>query len=133
MRHYLKKLIIVFLSLYLAYSLIPTISLGSDPKNLLIIIMSFFGVSVVIKPFFTLVLLPFNIFTTILVSYALNFAVIYALKTFLAGAAIEAYHFPGANLGGVILEPVSLNVVVTIAVIALIVTVTQKVLHIIFN
>lgn len=133
MRHYLKKLIIVFLSCYLAYSLIPTIKLGSDPKNLLIILGSFFVASVFIKPFFSLVLLPINFISISLVSLALNIIIIFVLINFLPGSDIGAYNFPGANLSGIILEPISLNRIATIIAVALIVTLSQKILHLIFE
>lgn len=133
MRHYLRKLIIVVISLYAAYSLVPTIKLGSDPQNLIVIFASFFLASVFIKPFFSLVLLPINFLTTNLVSLALNTAIIFVLLNFLPGTAIEAYNFPGANLSGIIIEPVSFNQIATIVVVALIITVVQKTLHLIFD
>lgn len=71
--------------------------------------------------------------TVIFVSLALNIAVIVALINFLPGVNVSAYQFPGANLGGVILEPMALNRIVTIIVIALIITLTQKALHLIFD
>lgn len=133
MRHYLKKLIIVFISLYVAYSLIPTISLGNEIKNLLLIIAGFFVAAVFIKPFFSLVLVPINFLTVSFVSLALNIAIIFALINFLPGVNVSAYHFPGANLSGVIIEPLALNRIATIFTIALIITITQKALHLIFE
>ena len=38
MRHYLKSLIIAAIAFYLAYTLIPTISLGKDTRNIAIVI-----------------------------------------------------------------------------------------------
>ncbi|MBI3341746.1 phage holin family protein [Candidatus Curtissbacteria bacterium] len=133
MKHYLRKLIIVFISLYVAYSLIPTIKLGNDPKNLAFVIGSFFLASIFIKPFFSLVLLPINFMTISLISLALNIAIIFALISFLPGLGVEAYNFPGANLSGIILEPISLNKVATIVAVGFIITVVQKVLHILFD
>ncbi len=133
MRHYFKKLIIVFISLYVAYSLIPTINLGNDVKDVLIIIGGFFVASVFIKPFFSLVLLPINFLTVSLISLALNIGIIFALINFLPGINIQAYHFPGANLSGVILEPIALNRLATIFVVGILITFTQKVLHLIFE
>ena len=133
MRHYLRKLIIVFLSLYVAYSLVPTVSLGNDPKNWLVIVVSFFLVTIIIKPIFSLILIPLNFITIGLVSFILNTATIFALTVFIQGVSVGAYNFPGANLGGIILQPLALTQVMTIVVLGLLITVTQKVLHVILE
>ena len=133
MKHYLRRFIIVFLSLYLAYSLIPTIRLGSDTKNILIIIAAFFLVGIIIRPVFSLILIPLNFITVGLVSFVLNTLTIFALTTFVSGVSIGAYNFPGANLGGIILQPTPLNQITTVLLLAAIITVSQKVLHLIFE
>ena len=133
MRHYLKKLIIVLISLYLALSVIPTINLGSDQKNLPIIIASFLLVSMVVRPIFSLVLLPLNFATVGGISFFLNAGVIFILLNTLPGAAIGAYNFPGLNIEGIILQPAVFNQTATVFLVALIITITQKILHIIFE
>lgn len=133
MKHYLRKLIIVFLSLYLAYSLVPTIRLGDDPKNIPIAIAAFFLVGIIIRPIFSLILIPLNIITVGLVSFALNTLTIFALTAFTPGVIVGAYSFPGANLGGIILQPTTLNQITTVLLIAAIITLTQKILHLIFE
>lgn len=133
MRHYLKKLIIVVISLYVAYSLIPTVKFDSEPKILLIIIASFLLSSMIIRPIFSLVLLPFNIATIGVVSLILNVAVIFVLLNTLPGVSISPYNFPGLNIEGVILQPVAFNELSTIFLVAAIITITQKLLHIIFE
>lgn len=133
MRHYLKKLIIIATSLYLAYSLIPTIKLGSDAKNLFVIIASFLLASMVIRPIFSLVLLPLNIATIGVVSLVLNATVIFVLLNALAGVSISPYNFPGLNIEGVTLQPVAFNQLSTIFLVAAIITITQKILHTIFE
>lgn len=133
MKHYLRKLIIVFLSLYLAYSLIPTIHLGSSPKNFVVIIAAFFLVGIVIRPVFSLILIPLNFLTIGLVSFILNILTIFILTSFLHGVSIGAYSFAGANLGGIILQPTALNQITTIVLVAALITVSQKILHLIFE
>ena len=60
MRHYIKALIITFVALYTAYRLVPTINIGNDPKNILMIMGGIFIISQIINPIFSLVLLPIN-------------------------------------------------------------------------
>ena len=133
MKHYLRKLIIVFLSLYLAFSLVPTIHLGNDPKSIVTIIAAFFLMGIVIRPIFSLILIPLNFITVGLVSFILNILTIFALTTFVPGVLVGAYNFPGANLGGIILQPTSLNQITTVILLAALITVSHKVLHLIFE
>lgn len=133
MRHYLKSFIITLVTLYFVYSLISTIKVGADIKNILLIIGGFWILFQIISPIFSIVLLPINILTFSLVSFALNIALVYALLTFLPGFKISPYTFPGINLQGVILPSFSFNLVETIILTAILITITQKVLHLIFE
>lgn len=133
MRHYLKQLIIAAVAFYIAYSLIPTISLGMDPKNVGIVIGGILLTSVAIHPIFSLVLLPINLLTFGLLSLALNVGLVFAFTRFLPGFAIGAYNFPGANIEGFIIPAANMNEWQTLVAVALIITVVQKILHIIFE
>jgi len=132
-RHYLKTLIIASVAFYAAYALVPTINFGADPKNLLILIGAIFIIQQVINPIFSLVLLPINHLTFGLVTFALNIALIFALLNFLPGFHIGAYNFPGANYQGLILPAANFNKIATIVLIAAIITLVQRILHIIFE
>ena len=133
MRHYLKQLIIALVAFYIAYSLIPTINLGPDPKNILIAIGGIFLTSTAIHPIFSLVLLPINMLTFGLLSLVLNITLIFALIRFLPEFVISAYNFPGANIEGFIIPAANLNQIETIIAAAIIITIVQKVLHLIFD
>ena len=74
LKHYLRILIISALSFYVAYTLVPTISIGSDIQNIYLIIGGLLVVSMIIKPIFSLVLLPINILTFGALSLILNTA-----------------------------------------------------------
>lgn len=133
MRHYLKALIISFVAFYAAYTLVPTIKFGNDPKNLLIFIGGIFIISQVINPIFSLVLLPINHLTFGLVMLVLNIGLIFSLLNFLPGFIIRAYSFPGAQIEGIILPAVVFSQTTTILLVAAIITIVQKILHIIFE
>lgn len=133
MRHYLKAIIIAVLAYYIASTLIPTINLGIDQQNILIVIGGILISQLVLHPIFSLVLLPINILTLGGVSLFINLGLIYAFIKFLPGFSIGAYDFPGANIQGFILPPVNLSPVMAIFAVAFIITVVQKVLHIIFE
>src|SRR3989344_7398042 len=126
MRHYLKSLILTVASLYIAYKLVPTIILGYDPKNLLLIISSFWLISHLIQPIFSLILLPINLLTMGFVSLILNIALVFALLNFLPGLVISAYFFPGANIQGIIFPSISFNSLTTMILVATIITFSQK-------
>lgn len=133
MKHYLRKVIVAAVSFYVAYTLVPTISLGVDPKNLLIIVVGLVVISLVINPIFSLVLLPVNHLTFGLLMLILNVAFIFALLNFLPGFIVGAYDFPGASIQGVIIPAFYFNEIAAIILVAVIITFTQKVFHIIFE
>lgn len=133
MRHFIKALIISAVSFYIAYKLILTIKIGADPQNLLFIIGGLFIISQIINPIFSLILLPINLLTFGLVSFIVNIAFIFALLRFLPGFSMSAYDFPGANIEGFIIPPFAFGEIQTILLTALIITVSHKILHIIFE
>lgn len=133
MRHYLKAIIISAVSFYAAYTLVPTIKIGQDPKNMLLLVGGIFIISQIINPIFSLVLLPINHLTFGLVMFVLNIALFFALLNYLPGFVINPYNFPGANILGVILPAANLDRLSTILLVAAIITVVQKILHIVFE
>ncbi len=90
-------------------------------------------VSIIIRPIFSVVLLPINMLTLGSVSLILNSALMYALTIYLPGFAIKAFNFPGSNLYGFILPPYSFNQLATIILVGAIITLVQKILHIAFE
>ena len=133
MRHYLKAIIIAALSYYVASNLIKTINIGSDPQNLAIVVGGILLTQLIIHPVFSLILLPINIITLGGVSFFLNIGLIYAYIKFLPGFTISAYNFPGANIQGFVIPPTNLNQIEAIVAVALIITLVQKIMHIIFE
>lgn len=133
MRHYLKSLIITSASFYIATLIIPTVKLGNDPKNLLFLICGLWIISHIIKPVFSLVLLPLSLLTLGFLSLIINVGFVFALLKFLPGFSIEAYAFPGAYVQGVIIPPINLTAIMSTLAVAVIITVLQRLLHIIFE
>lgn len=133
MRHYFKSILITIATVYIATKAIPTIGVGQDIKNYAFVYLGLWLISQIINPIFSLVLLPVNLITFGLVSFILNVAFVFALLYFLPQFTIGAYSFPGAQIDGVILPPVALNSVGTIFLTAAIITLLQKVLHLIFE
>ncbi len=133
MRHYLKALIIASIAFFAAYQLVPTIVIGKDPRNIAIVIGSLLVVSLLLRPIFSLVLLPINFLTLGSISLILNTVLMYGLTIYLPGFTIKAFNFKGANIDGFILPPYAFNQLATIILVAAIVTLVQKLLHIIFQ
>lgn len=133
MRHYLRKIIIAAGSFFIAYALIPTIKLGPDPKNLILVLSGLVIISLIIHPIFSIVLLPVNHLTFGLLMFVLNVAFIFALMNYLPGFKIDPYNFPGANINGFIVPSYFFTGIAVVILVALIITITQKVAHIIFE
>ena len=133
MRHYIKSLLITIASFFTTANFIPVISVGENPKNLPLVIAGLWFITLIINPIFSLVFLPINILTFGMISSILNIAFLFALINFLPGFHIDAFTFPGANINGIILPTVALNQVTTVILVALLITVLQKLLHLIFE
>lgn len=133
MRHLIKSFIITAATVYLVYSIVPTIDFGQDIKNIALFAGGIWVISQLISPIFSVVLLPINLLTFGLLSFILNIAFVFALINFLPGFSVSSYNFPGANIDGLILPRMSFNEVGTISLVALIITIVQKTLHIIFE
>ncbi len=133
MRHYLKALIISSIAFFAAYQFVPTIVIGNGPKNIAIVIGALLVVSLLLRPIFSLILLPINLLTIGSISLILNTALMYSLTIYLPGFVIKAFNFKGAEINGFILPPYVFNQLATIILVAAIITAVQKVLHIIFE
>ncbi len=133
MRHYLKSLIITAASFYIAIQLVPTIKIGSDPKNIFLVIGGLWVISHIIKPVFSLVLLPLNLLTLGVLSLIINVGFVFALLTFLPGFKIEQYAFQGANIKGLLVPPIFFSAIMATILVAVIITLSQRLLHVIFE
>lgn len=133
MRHLLKSFIITIATVYITFSLVPTINFGPDPKNILFFVGGLWILSQIINPVFSIVLLPINLITLGLVSLILNIAFVFALLNFLPGFTIDAYNFPGGNIYDVILPQIDFNKIMTIGLVAVIITILLKAFHLVFE
>lgn len=130
---YLRKTVIAAISLYSAYTLIPTVNFGQDYKNVLLTVAAFVSVSLLVKPLFYLVLMPINFFTLTLVTFVLNALVAFALVFALPGFIIGAFDFPGLNIEGFIIPAYSFSQTITVLLFAALITLVQKLLHATFQ
>ncbi len=133
MRHYVKSILLTIAAFYITKTIIYTIDLGTDIKNTGLVLLGLWIISQIVNPIFSLVLLPINVLTFGFVAFLLNVAFIFALINFLPGFVVNAYTFPGANIQGVIFPPFNFNQIETILLVAIILTILQKILHIVFE
>ncbi len=133
MRHIIKSLIITLATVYITSRLVPTINFGQDPRNILLFATGIWIISQIVNPIFSIVLLPINLLTFGFLSFILNIAFIFALINFLPGFSISTYNFIGANINGFIIPAMSFNQITTILLVALIIALLQKTLHLIFE
>jgi len=133
MRHYLKSLVIAAATLYIAQMAVPTIDIGTSIKNYALVVGAIFLIAQIINPIFSLVLLPINHLTFGLVIFALNIALFFGLINFLPGFTVGAFDFPGAQVDGVILPAIGFNQTSTVILVAFVIALVQKILHIIFE
>lgn len=133
MRYYLRKLTIAVIAFYASLAVIPTVHIGTDPRNILYILGGLMLASVLIKPIFNIVLLPANFITYSILTLVINLILVFAFVYFLHGFSIEAYTFPGADINGFIIPTASFNKFAAPAVFAASITLIQRVLQLIFR
>ena len=133
MRHIIKSILITIATVYIAFTLVPTIDFGTDPINILVFIGGLWIISQVVSPIFSVVLLPVNLLTFGFLSLVLNVAFVFALMNFVPGFVVKAYNFPGANIEGIVLPSYYFTQILTVILLALTITTIQKTLHIVFE
>jgi len=133
MKHLLKSFVLVLATTYIAYRLIPTVDFGNDPQTIIFFLGGLWVITQIVNPIFSIILLPVNLITFGLVSFIFNTAFIFALINYLPNFTIAAYNSPAANVAGFIIPALNLTQLVTVIVFALIITLTYKFLHLIFE
>ncbi len=133
MKHLIKSFVLVLVTAYIAYRLIPTVDFGNDPQTILVLLGGLWVITQIVNPLFSIVLLPINLITFGLVSFILNITFIFALINFLPNFTIKAYNFPGSNIYGFVIPAINLTQIATIIALALIITLVYKALHLIFE
>lgn len=133
MKHYLKKIVITFISLYSSAILIPAVNFGNDYKNFLLASAALMLSNIFLKPLFSLILIPVNLLTLGGISILLNLAVVFVLIYFLPQFTISPFDFTGLTFEGFVVPGRSFSYIQTVFLFTALITIHQKILHWIFE
>ena len=110
MKKLLRNFLINLVALYSIAYVIPAFTYEGGPKTLLIGALVFMFINILVVPLIKIVLLPINLLTLGIFSWFANVLGFYVLTLILPQFKIMPYLFPGADLGGVIIPSMNLNV-----------------------
>lgn len=109
MKTLLRHIFVNYLVIYLTDLVYPGFSVLNDFKTLLTAAVIWLLLNKIVKPIIKLLLLPINLITLNLFSWAIGFLTLFLLQVFADGVSISSYSFPGLTSGGFALPAFHLN------------------------
>ena len=109
MKPFLRHVLINLLVIYLVDSTYRGFSIQHDAKTLITAAVIWLLLNKVVKPVIKLLLLPINLITLNLFSWAVSLITLFLLPLIVSGIKISPYNFPGFNYQGFSIPPIYLN------------------------
>lgn len=109
MKTLLRYFLINLISLYLTTKYLPGLSFTGGFKSLLLGALVFMLINFIMVPLLKLLFLPLNLLTVGLFSWLVNVLALYALTTVVSDFVLTPFHFPGANLAGLVIPAMDLT------------------------
>ena len=100
MKVLLRHILVNLLVIYLTDLLYPGFSILHDTRTLLSAAIIWLLLNKVVKPIIKLLLLPINLITLNLFSWAIGLITLFLLQLIVKGVSLTAYNFPGFSAQG---------------------------------
>lgn len=100
MKAFLRAILVNLLVLYLVDAVYPAFSILHDVKTLITAAVIWLLLNKIVKPIIKLLLLPINLITLNLFSWAVGLITLFLLPLIVSGIQITPYDFPGFNYQG---------------------------------
>lgn len=100
MKAFLRAILTNLLVLYLVDAVYPSFSILHDLKTLLTAAVIWLLLNKIVKPIIKLLLLPINLITLNLFSWAVSLITLFLLPLIVSGISISPYDFPGLSYQG---------------------------------
>lgn len=110
MKSLLRHIFLNYLVIYLTDLIYPGFTVLSNFKTLLTAAVIWLLLNKIVKPIIKLLLLPINLITLNLFSWAIGFLTLFLLQVFADGVNISSYSFPGFISGGFAIPAFHLNI-----------------------
>lgn len=109
MKSLLRSILTNLLVLYLCGVIYPGFVIKNDFKVLLSAAVVWFFLNKIVKPVIKLLLLPINLITLNLFSWAINMITLFILQNIVGDIAINSYQFLGVDYQGFVVPPIFIN------------------------
>jgi uncharacterized membrane protein YvlD (DUF360 family) len=109
MKIFLRHVLVNLLVLYLTDLFYPGFSIRHDLKTLFSAAIIWLLLNKIVKPIIKLLLLPINLITLNLFTWAISLLTLFLLQTLVGGISITSYAFPGMNYEGFIIPAMFLG------------------------
>lgn len=116
MKAFLRAILINLLVIYLVDALYPGFSILHDVKTLITAAIIWLLLNKIVKPVIKLLLLPINLITLNLFSWAVSLITLFLLPLIVSGISISPYDFPGFNYQGFSVPAFHLNLFLSFVV-----------------
>src|SRR5436190_1050605 len=110
MKHLLRSYLINLVALYATTSILPGLSYSGGVQTLLLGAGALMLINLAVIPLLKIMFLPLNLLTLGFFTWIVNVVGLYFLTAILPQFKLMPYAFSGANLGGIILPAMDLNV-----------------------
>jgi uncharacterized membrane protein YvlD (DUF360 family) len=100
MKAFLRAVLINLLVIYLVDAVYPGFSILHDAKTLITASVIWLVLNKIVKPIIKLLLLPINLITLNLFSWAVSLITLFLLPLIVGGISISPYDFPGFSYQG---------------------------------
>lgn len=126
MKTILRAIFLNLLTLYLVNLFYPGFQISTEFKILLSAAIVWTLLNKVVKPIIKLLLLPINLITLGLFSWAINAITVFLLQLLIRGVTINPYTFPGFSYQGFIIPTIHLNLFFSYILTSLVLSLTHS-------
>ena len=116
MKAFLRAILINLLVIYLVDAIYPGFSIFHDVKTLITASVIWLLLNKIVKPIIKLLLLPINLITLNLFSWAVSLITLFLLPMIVSGISISPFDFQGINYQGFSVPPFHLNLFLSFVV-----------------
>lgn len=116
MKAFLRAILINLLVIYLVDAIYPGFSILHDVKTLITASVIWLLLNKIVKPIIKLLLLPINLITLNLFSWAVSLITLFLLPMIVSGISISPFDFQGINYQGFSIPPFHLNLFLSFVV-----------------
>ncbi len=116
-------------ALFITTKLVPGLTYEGGFKTLVIASVVFMLINLLVVPLLKVMFLPLNILTLGFFAWVVNVVALYFLTSVVPQLRLLPYDFPGANVGGVIIPAVELNLLMVAILCSFLIGFLSHILH----